>query len=160
MDAATLYRTHAAEVHRFARYLSGDAALADDLTSEAFVRLWTAPGRINGSVKAYLLAIVRNLYVDWLRERRRMVELDERAPDPADRVAGPVQHRQALDRVMAELATLPEVDRAALLLRAVEALPYEEIGRVLGISVAAAKVKVHRVRLKLVENCQVEEMWK
>jgi len=55
MDAATLYRTHAAEVHRFARYLTGDAALADDLTAEAFVRLWTAPGRITGSVKAYLL---------------------------------------------------------------------------------------------------------
>jgi len=44
---------------------------------------------------------------------------------------------------------LPELDRAALLMRALEDLPYEEIALALGISVASAKVKVHRARLAL-----------
>jgi DNA-directed RNA polymerase specialized sigma24 family protein len=47
------------------------------------------------------------------------------------------------------LQSAPETDRAALLLRA-QGLPYEEIATVLGISLAAAKVKVHRLRVKLI----------
>jgi len=53
--------------------------------------------------------------------------------------------------VMEALAGLPEVDRAAVLMRADEGLAYEEIAVALGISVASAKVKVHRARLKLAE---------
>lgn len=52
---------------------------------------------------------------------------------------------------MGALARLPEVDRAAVLMRADEGLAYEEIAAALGISVASAKVKVHRARLKLAE---------
>jgi RNA polymerase sigma-70 factor (ECF subfamily) len=44
---------------------------------------------------------------------------------------------------------LPEVDRTALLLRALDELPYEEIARTLGISLASVKVKIHRARLLL-----------
>jgi RNA polymerase sigma-70 factor (ECF subfamily) len=51
--------------------------------------------------------------------------------------------------VAAALRQLPEVDRAALLMRAEDGLPYEEIAAALGLSVAAARVKVHRARLKL-----------
>ena len=51
--------------------------------------------------------------------------------------------------MLADLQTLPEPDRAALLLRAQEHLPYEEIGRVLGMSPGAAKVRVHRARRRL-----------
>jgi RNA polymerase sigma-70 factor (ECF subfamily) len=44
---------------------------------------------------------------------------------------------------------LPEIDRAALLLRTQDQMPYEEIARILNVSIANAKVKVHRARLKL-----------
>ena len=47
------------------------------------------------------------------------------------------------------MAELPEIDRTALLLRAEHELPYDEIARVLQISLSAAKVKVHRARLRL-----------
>ena len=48
------------------------------------------------------------------------------------------------------LLTLPEIDRAAFVMRVQHELPYAEIARVLEISLAAAKVKVHRVRKKIV----------
>ena len=41
-----LYGAHARDVHRFALFLSGDAALADDIVSETFVRLWHARARV------------------------------------------------------------------------------------------------------------------
>ncbi len=152
VDFTGLYEQHAAHVHRFALYLSGDSALADDLTSEAFVRVWTARDRVElSTVRAYLFAIVRNLFLEARRRERRHAPLDERirstVPGPEDLADGHSQVRALLTA----LSGLPEIDRAALLMRADEALPYEDIANVLGISVGAAKVKVHRARLRLAE---------
>ena len=71
----------------------------------------------------------------------------DRRPGP-EKLAG---DQDQLRLVMEALAGLPEVDRAAVLMRADEGLAYEEIAVALGISVASAKVKVHRARLKLAE---------
>jgi RNA polymerase sigma-70 factor (ECF subfamily) len=152
VDFASIYRAYAPQLRRFALYLSGDAALADDLVSEAFVRLWTAWDRVElPTLRSYLYAIVRNLFLRSLRHQHRRVPLEDTAvdgrPDPEERA----RDRSELRVVLAALAKLAEVDRAALLMRADEGLTYEEIAATLGVSVAAAKVKVHRARLKLAE---------
>lgn len=54
--------------------------------------------------------------------------------------------------VLAALQQLTEMDRTALLMRALDEMPYEEIADTLGITVASAKVKVHRARLKLMQT--------
>ena len=78
---AELYGAYARDVYRFALYLSGDTALAQDITSETFLRVWLAeqPVRL-GSVKARLFAIARNLYRHELRHLRRKVPLDPAMP--------------------------------------------------------------------------------
>jgi RNA polymerase sigma-70 factor, ECF subfamily len=150
IDFSGLYKTYARDVHRFATLLSGDPALADDVVSETFIRLWNARARVDlTTVKAYLLTIARNLVLHERRHLRRLAVLDDRA---ADRGPGPearLRSRQELASVLAALQSLAEVDRAALLMRAEEGMTYEEIAAALGISLAAAKVKVHRARLKL-----------
>jgi len=52
---------------------------------------------------------------------------------------------------MYALLTLPEVDRAALLMRVQEDMPYEEIAHTLQLPVTTVKVQVHRARLKLMQ---------
>jgi RNA polymerase sigma-70 factor (ECF subfamily) len=150
IDFSELYRTHAKDVHRFVLFLSGDPALADDLLSETFIRLWHARDRVDlTTVKGYLLTIARNLFLAERRRARRMTPLDERTRDTQ---AGPerrVQSHIELETVLAALQTLPEIDRAAVLLRAEEGMSYEEVAAALGISPSAARVKVHRARLKL-----------
>ena len=77
-DFHSLYVKYAPDVRRFALLLSGNDALADDLTSETFVRVWTARGEIRqATVKAYLFTIVRNLYRDHWRRERRWTELED-----------------------------------------------------------------------------------
>ena len=51
--------------------------------------------------------------------------------------------------MLGALRQLPEVDRAALIMRAQDEMPYEEIAQALRLSLSSAKVKVHRARLKL-----------
>ena len=143
-DAATfddLYRRYAGDVYRFALYLSGDRATAEDIASETFVRVWTAPGVLrSATVKAYLLTIARNLYRQGLRSERRRAPIDETLPDPSDDHETTAQRRSEVDAVLRGMQELPEADRAALLMRALEGLPYEEIAAAPGISIAAARV--------------------
>jgi RNA polymerase sigma-70 factor, ECF subfamily len=153
VDFGALYLAHARDLRRFALYLSGDGAVADDLVSEAFVRAWTARERVQmTTVRGYLFTIVRNLFLKQQRHERRQVSLDEQLadgrPGPDERAAG----QRDLHVTLAALARLPEIDRAAVLMRAGDGVPYEEIAAALGISTVAAKVKVHRARLKLAEN--------
>jgi RNA polymerase sigma-70 factor, ECF subfamily len=147
-----VYERYARDIHRFVLYLSGNPALAEDITSEAFVRLWTSTEKIRIlTVKAYLFAIARHLYIDSRRTASRHSEIDPEFPVPEASPEMRAHYRSELREVMKLLQRLPEVDRAALLLRAQQAMPYEEIARTLGISLAAVKVKIYRARLKLAE---------
>ena len=106
-----LYENYSRDVYRFALYLSGDRALADDITSETFVRVWSSPEPIRfATVKGYLLTIARNL---WLMERRRhsrrqdLEELDETLPDPGPSVSREVEVKDELERVLRAFAGIP-----------------------------------------------------
>jgi len=147
-----LYERYARDVYRFALYLSGDAALAEDIVSETFVRVWSSPEPVRlATVKAYLLTIARNLWLMEQRRGRRRQGLEETIPDSGQSVSRRAEVRDELARVLRALQDFPEVDRAALLMRAQEELSYEEIALALGLPVATVKVKVHRARLKLAQ---------
>ena len=140
VEFSIFYRAHAHELRRFAVYLSGDPALADDMVSEAFARAWTTRDRVEFStVRGYLFAIVRNLFLQHQRRAWRRQPLDEqmvdRRPGP-EKLAGDQDQRRL---VMGALAGLPEVDRAAVLMRADAGLAYEQIAVALGFCVASAR---------------------
>jgi len=149
-DFGGLFERYWPDVFRFAVYLTGNRADAEDIASETFARAWTAPGEIRvETVKAYLFMIARNLSIDLRRATRETVECD---PDLV--ASGPGPERAAIARdqlraVLVRLADLPEVDRAALLMRSVGQLSYEEIAAALGLSIGATRVRVHRARTHL-----------
>ena len=149
-DFGSLYRRYAPDVERFALGLSGDRGLSEEIASETFVRVWTAPAPVRlETVKAYLFTIARNFFLEEMARRRRHTPLHDSIPDPAEGPEENARRRDELRAVLAGLQKLPEIDRAALLMRAEEGMPYEEIAAALGLSLAAAKVRVHRARLKL-----------
>jgi RNA polymerase sigma-70 factor (ECF subfamily) len=87
-----------------------------------------------------------------LRKGKQKVVLDAAYPDPSPGPSRLVESQLELVRVRRQLQALPETDRAAFVLRVEHGLPYAEIARVLGISLTASKVKVHRVRKRLLTN--------
>lgn len=154
------YHLHAGEVFRFARGLTGSTADAEDILSETFIRAWngTAPIHV-ATMRGYLFTIARNVFLRHreraLRARGARVGKGCREPSssPSDQLAA----REQLGAVAKAIQELPEMDRTALMLRIRHELPYEEIARCLGLSVAAAKVKVHRARRALVTVIETEE---
>jgi RNA polymerase sigma-70 factor (ECF subfamily) len=149
-DFHDIYVRYAGDVHRFATYLSGDRAAADDITSETFLRAWTSPTPIReATVKAYLFTIARHLYFAETRRTAKIDELTDVIPSTAPGPADLAEHQASLRRVLKGLCALPAVDRAALLLRVRDGLAYEDIAAALDLSLSNVKVKVHRARLKL-----------
>lgn len=150
MTFAALYDRYAGDAYRFALYLSGDPALAEDLAAETFARVWVVKDDVRiATVKAYLFTIIRNLYLQGLRRQSRMVPLEDVHEDRATSPEMLAEARSELRAVLVALQQLPPLDRAALLMRAQHQMPYEDIAAALDVSLAAIKVRIHRARLKL-----------
>lgn len=143
---AEVYGTYAKDVFNFALHLTRNSADAEDLTAETFARLWTARNVRLATVKGYLFAIARNLHIEQYRRHRPTEEVTE-AVDGASSPEAIVVGRDQAARLWKVIQTMPEVDRSALLMRA-DGLPYDEIARILGISLSNVKVKIHRARVK------------
>ena len=157
-DIESLYQRYAPDVRRFVLFLAGDPVMADEITSDTFVSAWLARERIRQpTVKSYLFAIARNLYRDRQRRQERHVELDEDMTDKRISAQTHMEQTAQVRAVLAALQQLPEMDRTALLMRALDEMPYEEIAETLVIPVATAKVKVYRARLKLMQTRQAWE---
>jgi RNA polymerase sigma-70 factor (ECF subfamily) len=150
MTFEQLYRDYFQDVYRFSVWLTHDAMQADDLASETFVRAWGRRDRLRTeTLKGYLFTIARNIFIRQQQVANKNQALPEEVFD-----ASPGPHRTAsarmeLERVTRALSQMSSSDRLALVMRSEHSLPYEEIARVLEISVGAARVKVHRARRRL-----------
>lgn len=145
-----LYSRYAADVYRFAHWLTGNPDDAHDITSETFVRAWTAPEEPRmETVKAYLFTIARNLHRKQWRRQFQHEALDETMPGHAAQPDEAAVKQDEFRRTLEAVHALPEVDRTVLLLRAEQELSYEDIAAVTGLSATAAKVRVFRARAKL-----------
>jgi RNA polymerase sigma-70 factor (ECF subfamily) len=145
-----LYQRHARDVYRYALSLCADPAEADDIAAETFARCWSDFGRVYmPTVKAYLFTIARNLFLHSRRRRKHRMALDPHLEDRSN-LAEQVEQKTEIEAAWRWLGTLPSVDKEVFLLRVVYELSYEEIAHIHGITVSAAKVKVHRARLKLI----------
>jgi RNA polymerase sigma-70 factor (ECF subfamily) len=152
MDAfEDVYARHSAAVRRFALFLTGDPAAADDLVAEVFVRAWRARERIeHATVRAYLLTIARNLYRDHLRSPAlHIVELDDTVADGEPGALARLECRARLQDTRARLRSVAPGDRRALLLYVVRELSYADIAAALGISIGAVKSRIARARAAL-----------
>ena len=142
-----VYERHAPDVYRFALFLSGNPAQAEDLASDTFARAWNARGRIReATVRAYLLTITRNLWRDARRRDRRLVPLDAAGEEAVE-----ARGEQVADLGWTEkrLQQVADGDRVALLLHARDGLTYDEIAQKLAISVGAVKSRIFRARRAL-----------
>jgi RNA polymerase sigma-70 factor (ECF subfamily) len=152
-----LVRATYADTYTLAYRLTGDEEDARDVTQEAYLRAYRALKRFRGDAQftTWLYRITANCAATFIgkRSKARHDELVDDAVVPDLRFeADPEAMADAellRDRVNDALAELPPRLRAVVVLRDVYDLPHEAIAEELGITVAAAKVRLHRGRRKL-----------
>lgn len=149
---ATLVDRHYSLVFRLSARVLGNAADAEDVTQEAFVKLWRNPPvlRNQAALKGWLVRVGRNLAIDRLRRARNTSDSDlELLVDTSTAPDGHLRHGQAADEVTAALAQLPERQRTAMQLTYFEALGNQETASIMDISVEAVESLLSRARRSL-----------
>jgi RNA polymerase sigma-70 factor (ECF subfamily) len=149
-------------VQRAARRLAGNAADADDLVQETYVRALRGSGqfRAGTNLKAWLLTILRHVHLNRRRQvARAIVEVDgtrvERFAETAEH--GDTPERRLLSRMVDEQLraaheSLPLALRQTLWLRDVEELSYAEIANRLGIPMGTVMSRLSRARRLLYQR--------
>src|SRR5205814_10135714 len=139
----------------------GSNSEVEDVAQQVFIRVWKGASRYRPTAKftTWLLTITRNLVFNEARRRKRHpgdlldVHEGEGAPALVDS-AGRIPDEQLLEAELQReidraIFALPEKQRMAIVLRRYEDKSYEEIGEVLGLSIAAVKSLLFRARTEL-----------
>ena len=145
-----LYRRTRGAVYALALSYLKNAHDAQDVTQDAFVRVWegAVQYRPQGSPMAWLLTIARNLARMKLRQGARQAELSEEEWEaiPADSPSVTPEDRELLQTA---LAGLEDQERQVVLLHAVTGLKHREIAALLEMPLATVLSKYHRALKKL-----------
>jgi len=162
-DGEALTRHRPALLSWFRRRLR-DAYAAEDLCQETLVRFLTrAPELADESkTRPYLFRTARNLLADHFRRRRPQVDLESLETEPGRPAVEPGLHppearayrHELEERLRALLPMLPADRRQAFELGVLFELPYAEVARRQGWTVAKVKVEVYRARKTLIEGLQ------
>ncbi len=153
---------HLDAAYNLARWLVGDATLAQDVVQDAVMRALSYFGSFRGGdARAWLLRIVRNTAYTALAARRRggtasldAVGRNGEAPalqvhDPADDPEAALARREDAAQLDRALAALPLELRECLVLRELQELSYKEIGHVTGVPVGTVMSRLWRARQAL-----------
>jgi len=142
----------------------GSPTEAEDIAQQVFVRVWKSAKKYKPTAKftTYLFTITRNLVFNETRRKkvRKQVSLEEQGEEwgaqHTDESSGSPSEEylkeeliRAVDRAIAKL---PKKQRMAVVLRRYEDMPYDEIAKVLGLSVSAVKSQLFRARGVLKEE--------
>ena len=146
---AELYERHVVRVYRHIYYMVGNAAEAEDLTSQTFLRAWEAIDRyqVRGApFVSWLLRIAHNLGVSHLRSKRESSQLHDGIVDDKPRRDPEWAYEQTAEEALVREAILRLRDeqRQVIILRFIEDLDYREVAEIIGKSVAAIRVIQHR----------------
>lgn len=159
-----LFAKHQRKIVNFSRRYLGSVARAEDAAQETFLRLYRARADYQPQTKlsTYLYRIATNTCLNHLRKRDWLVREDaeadgesatERVPDTS--AQGPEENlsgRELQARIIAALQSLPESQRAALILLRFDDLSYEEIAEVMQSTVPAVKSLLNRAKEQLLKK--------
>ena len=165
----SLIRSYERKVYNYAFRLCGNYDLANDVASEAFIRVYNSLGSFRGdsSFITWLFRITTNVYLDEKKRQRsrpqesldEMLELDESTvvrqiedPSPGPQARAEGHERTAL--LQKAISSLPDYQRMMIVLYHTEGRSYEEIAVTLDLPIGTVKSRLNRARLSLREQLE------
>ena len=155
----TAWSAHEAELHNWARRRLRNAAEADDLMQDLFLKALRQGERFCSvhNARAWLFEVARNTLADRLRVARETVELPEDLSAPLEDADTVDSLTACLPRVLSELS---DEDRDAITQCDLQGVPQADFASARGLSLSAAKSRLQRARQRLkarmTQVCQVQ----
>ncbi len=149
----TLYQMYLDRIYRYIFFKTRqNRTLAEDLTSEVFVKAWqkidtfgkSLPAGRQGSFQAWLYTIARNTLIDHIRSIHTHVVLNENIPDEKETIEESVDQKMTIEKVMQCLDSLTTEQREIIILRFVNDLSYKEIVHIIGKKEEAIRAMQYR----------------
>lgn len=156
---SVLIHRYSDALYRHALGMTGSPDVAEDILQQSFIKAFHHLAEVRGRFDAWLFRIVANGCKDWLKNIRRTHVSYEEDDQPSsyatpDEDLDRSELRMDLDRA---LATLNASLREAFVMKHVEGRSYEEMSDLLGTTVGALKMRVHRAREAL--HAKLEEKY-
>ena len=144
-DFKKLFDEHFEQVRSYMFYRSGDTELATDIAQETFLKIWEKQNKIDDDrVKGLLFKIANNLFVSYYRKEKRSFEffkhyeLDDKSRTPEEELV----FSQLKENYSQALEKMPEKQRTVFLMSRVDQLTYNEIAKMVGVSVKAVEKRM------------------
>ena len=147
-DFSVLIQRYSDPLYRHALGMTGSPDVAEDILQMSFIKAYQHLAEVRGRFDAWVFRIVANGCKDWLKNIRRT----HLSYDEDDQPTGYANPEEELDRselredLDGALQSLPPSLREAFIMKHVEGRSYEEMADLLGTTVGALKMRVHRAR--------------
>ncbi|MEO6443939.1 MAG: RNA polymerase sigma factor [Gemmatimonadaceae bacterium] len=143
-----LIQRYSDPLFRHALGMTGSPDVAEDILQMSFIKAYHHLAEVRGRFDAWVFRIVANGCKDWLKNIRR-THLSYEEDDQPTSYASPeeeLDRTELRDDLDSSLAQLPPSLREAFIMKHVEGRSYEEMADLLGTTVGALKMRVHRAR--------------
>jgi RNA polymerase sigma-70 factor, ECF subfamily len=138
-------------IFSLALHILRNSSEAEDVTQEAFTKLWENIKRVESeTAKQWLTTVTKNICIDRIRKRRNETQVDESHSTSEDKPSlepvNALDQQQVSDWLMRAIDRLKEPYRSLIVLREIKQQGYTGIGQYLDLSESQVKVYLHRAR--------------
>jgi RNA polymerase sigma-70 factor (ECF subfamily) len=151
---AEIYDCYAEPIYRYLYRYLGNAHLAEDLTSEVFLKLLRVLGTSRAprdQLKGWLYRVAHNLAMDWFRQQAKgeALPLNEELVSDSASLTATIEERQDQDRLRQAICQLTPSQQQVILLRFGEGLKIKQVGQLMGKSEGSIKLVQYRALKRL-----------
>ena len=161
-DFEKLYNTYFNDVYLYIRRLSGDAHIAEEITSETFFKAMHSIDSFRGDcdVRVWLCQIAKNCYYTHIKKAGKIQATDldalQNLPDTAPGLAEQLIRKEEVGRIQMVLHDVSEPYKEVFMWRVFAQLSFKQIGSIFGKNENWACVAYHRARKMII--VRLEEM--
>lgn len=163
MEFEQIYSTYFKSVYRYVWKLSGDEQIAEEITSETFLKVLKSIGDFRGEcdMRVWICQIAKNTYYSYLKKKRKTVSIDEtelqNITDPKAFIEERIGIQDEAERIRKILHTISDPYKEVFMWRVFGELSFKEIGELYGKTDNWACVTYHRARKMMQDRMEEKD---
>lgn len=161
-DMDIIYNKYYKDVLFYAKSLSGNIDIAEEVTQNTFYKAIQSANKFRGDcdVRVWLCKIAKNDYLNYMKKQKKLVSNDKieefilNTPDIAEPVQNHLEDIETAEEIQQILMEMEEPYQEVFVLRVLHDMPYDKIAQAYGKTESWARVTYHRAKMKIVDELE------